>query len=52
MTPPRAGRKLAASIAGSRTVTIDACGHMVLAEAPDAVLDALIEDFASGLPGA
>lgn len=42
MTPPKAGHALAGLIAGSRTVTVPACGHMLLAEAPDAVLDALI----------
>ena len=42
MTPPKAGQELARLIAGSRTVTIPGCGHMILAEAPDAVLDALI----------
>ena len=46
MTPPKAGRELAGLIAGSRTVTIEDCGHMLLAEAPDAVLDALIDFFA------
>ena len=47
MTPPKNGRELAGLIAGSRTVTIPDCGHMMLAEAPDAVLDALIEFFAN-----
>jgi pimeloyl-ACP methyl ester carboxylesterase len=46
MTPTRNGRELAAMIAGSRTVTIPDCGHMMTAEAPDAVLDALIGFFA------
>jgi pimeloyl-ACP methyl ester carboxylesterase len=44
MTPPRIGRQLAERIAGSRFVTIPDCGHMMMAEAPDAVLDAL-RDF-------
>jgi len=39
MTPPQAGRS-GRLIAGSRTVTIADCGHMLVAEAPDAVLDA------------
>lgn len=43
MTPPKGGRALADRIAGSRSVTIPDCGHMLVAEAPDAVLDALIE---------
>jgi pimeloyl-ACP methyl ester carboxylesterase len=42
MTSPKAGAELARLVAGSRTVTIPDCGHMLLAEAPDAVLDALI----------
>jgi pimeloyl-ACP methyl ester carboxylesterase len=42
MTPPKAGQELARLIAGSRSVTIPHCGHMLLAEAPDAVLDAMI----------
>jgi pimeloyl-ACP methyl ester carboxylesterase len=46
MTPPKAGAELAGMIAGSRSVIIDRCGHMLMAEAPDAVLDALIEFFA------
>ena len=43
MTPPKAGQELARLIAGSRTTTIGDCGHMLVAEAPDAVLDALID---------
>jgi pimeloyl-ACP methyl ester carboxylesterase len=43
MTPPKAGQALAGAIGGSRTLTIPECGHMLLAEAPDAVLDALAE---------
>ena len=46
MTPPKAGQKLAELIAGSRTVTLPDCGHMLMAEAPDAMLDALIAFFA------
>ena len=42
MTPPRAGRQLAELIAGAETVTIADGGHTLMAEAPDAVLDALI----------
>ena len=45
MPPTRTGRELAALIAGSRTVTIEDCGHMMQAEAPDAVLDALLGFF-------
>jgi pimeloyl-ACP methyl ester carboxylesterase len=42
MTPPKAGQELARLIAGSRSATIPDCGHMIPAEAPDAMLDALI----------
>jgi pimeloyl-ACP methyl ester carboxylesterase len=48
MTPAKAGRELARLIPGARTVTIADCGHMLLAEAPDAVLDALIDFFRHG----
>jgi pimeloyl-ACP methyl ester carboxylesterase len=46
MTPPRTAASLAQAIAGSRTVQIGASGHSLMAEAPDAVLDALIEFLA------
>jgi pimeloyl-ACP methyl ester carboxylesterase len=46
MTPPRIGCQLADKIAGSRTVIVPNSGHMLMAEAPDTVLDALIEFFA------
>jgi len=46
MTPPRAAASLAQAIAGSRTVQIGPSGHSLMAEAPDAVLDALIEFLA------
>jgi pimeloyl-ACP methyl ester carboxylesterase len=46
MTAPKAGRELAGMIAGARTVVLEDCGHMLLAEAPDALLDALIGFFA------
>jgi len=46
MTPPRAAASIAQAIAGSRTVQIASSGHSLMAEAPDAVLDALIEFFA------
>jgi pimeloyl-ACP methyl ester carboxylesterase len=46
MTPPRAGRQLAELIAGAETVTVADSGHTLMAEAPDAVLDALIGFFA------
>ncbi len=46
MTPPRAAHALAHAIAGSRTVIIAPSGHSLMAEAPDATLDALIEFLA------
>jgi pimeloyl-ACP methyl ester carboxylesterase len=50
MSPARNGRELADAIAGCRTVTIADCGHMLMAEAPDAVLDALRRFFGSSGP--
>jgi len=41
MTPPRRTRDLAAAIPESRTVVIEDCGHMVMTERPDELLDAL-----------
>jgi pimeloyl-ACP methyl ester carboxylesterase len=49
MTPPKAGQALAAAISGSRVVTIEDCGHMLLAEAPDATLDALAQFCAAAV---
>ena len=43
MTPTRGGMKLAEAIKHSTTVVIDFSGHSLMAEAPDATLDALIE---------
>ena len=43
MTPARAAQQLAQAIADSRTGTIAASGHLLMAEAPDATLDALID---------
>ena len=45
MTPPKAAAGLAAGLKNSRTVTIAGSGHSLMAEAPDATLDALIEFF-------
>ena len=45
MTPPRAGQALARRLTRCRTVSIAECGHMPMAEAPEATLDALIEFF-------
>ena len=46
MTPPRNGAELARLIPGSRTATLPDCGHMLVAEQPDATLDALAAFFA------
>ena len=45
MTPAKAGRELANLIPAARSVVIADCGHMLLAEAPDAVLDVLRNFF-------
>jgi len=45
MTPAKAGRELADLIPAARSVVIQDCGHMLLAERPDAVLDALLDFF-------
>jgi pimeloyl-ACP methyl ester carboxylesterase len=45
MTPLKKGRALAAKIANCREVTLKDCGHMMMQEAPDATLDALIENL-------
>lgn len=42
MTPPRAAAALVQAIPGARTLSIASSGHSLMAEAPDAVLDALI----------
>ena len=42
MTPPRAAKPLAEKLANPKSVTIEGCGHDLMAEQPDAVLDALI----------
>jgi pimeloyl-ACP methyl ester carboxylesterase len=42
MTPARAAAPLAEAIANARSITLPACGHMMMSEQPDAVLDALI----------
>lgn len=41
MTPLRSGLKVAAGIADCTKVVLDGCGHSMLAEQPNAVLDAL-----------
>jgi len=46
MTPPRASRSLQEKFSDARTVEVGVSGHTLMAEAPDATLDALI-DFIS-----
>ena len=41
MAPPRAAKALAGTLAGARVVTLPDTGHAMMAEQPDAVLDAL-----------
>lgn len=45
MTPAKHGAALAAMIPGARSVLLPRCGHMILTEAPDPCLDALIAMF-------
>jgi pimeloyl-ACP methyl ester carboxylesterase len=42
MTPPRAAKPLVDAIPGVRVITLPGCGHMMMAEQPNEVLDALI----------
>jgi pimeloyl-ACP methyl ester carboxylesterase len=46
MTPPRAAQDLVKAIAGAKVVTLAPSGHSLMAEAPDATLDALIRFLA------
>ena len=41
MTPAKAGKALAAAIAGARTVVLPGAGHMLMAERPDELLTAI-----------
>lgn len=47
MTLPKGGRSLAALIAGSDVIELVDCGHMMLAEQPEAALQAMLTAFAS-----
>jgi pimeloyl-ACP methyl ester carboxylesterase len=42
MTPPRAAQDLIKAIGGAKAVTVQLSGHSLMAEAPDATLDALV----------
>lgn len=47
MTAAKAGLAFAQTVPNARVVQMDASGHSLMTEAPDAVLDALIEFFAA-----
>jgi pimeloyl-ACP methyl ester carboxylesterase len=42
MTSPKLAKAVQAAIPGARLATIEGSGHALMAERPDAVLDALI----------
>jgi pimeloyl-ACP methyl ester carboxylesterase len=44
MTPARGAQEIAAAIPGAKTVTLPGCGHNLMGEKPDEVLD-LLRDF-------
>ncbi|HVJ25852.1 MAG TPA: alpha/beta hydrolase, partial [Burkholderiales bacterium] len=46
MTPPRSAQALVDKISGCKVIALDGSGHTLMAEAPDATLDALIEFLA------
>jgi pimeloyl-ACP methyl ester carboxylesterase len=46
MTPPQASQNLLQALKNSKIVILESSGHSLMAEAPDATLDALIEFFA------
>ena len=41
MTPAKAGKALAAAVPNARTVVLPGAGHMMMAERPDELLEAL-----------
>ena len=45
MTPPAAGIDLAAALPNARVTHLPGCGHSMLSERPNEVLDALVEAF-------
>ena len=47
MTPPRSAKTLQEKLPQSETVLLELSGHSLMAEAPDATLDALVEFFGS-----
>lgn len=48
MTSPKVARSIQAAIPGARLVTVEGSGHALMAERPDAVLDALIGFLVAG----
>ncbi len=50
MTLPRAGQAFAQLVPGATVVQLASCGHSLMAEAPDATLDALIAFFRPTCP--
>ena len=42
MTPPHGAERLCRAIPGARTIVLEQCGHMLMAEQPNEVLDALV----------
>jgi pimeloyl-ACP methyl ester carboxylesterase len=47
MTPPKAAAALVKALSASTSVTIQPSGHSLMAEAPDATLDALVRFFSA-----
>lgn len=45
MAPVKSSHELADAIEGCRRITLEGCGHMMMSEAPDAILDILIENL-------
>ncbi|HUQ25191.1 MAG TPA: alpha/beta hydrolase [Burkholderiales bacterium] len=45
MTPPRSAKSIQEKIPNAKTVLVEFSGHSLMAEAPDATLDALIDFF-------
>ena len=45
MTPPRAAASLVQKLANAKTELVELSGHSLMAEAPDATLDALVQFF-------
>jgi pimeloyl-ACP methyl ester carboxylesterase len=43
MTRPKGAQALVANLNDVHQIVLDGCGHMLMGECPDAVLDALIE---------